>query len=120
MLATLGYQPVVAHRSEEALKLFELNPQRFDLVITDQVMPGMTGAELSKALLSVRPDLPIILIAKHFGGTGILDDQLHDRARGGDTLVSACPLRLLLDFFARGIQATFDAHHHRLRNQTAE
>jgi len=61
MLASLGFQPVVANDGEEALRLFELNPDQFDIVITDQVMPRMTGTELTRKLLEVRPDLPVIL-----------------------------------------------------------
>jgi signal transduction histidine kinase len=36
-------------------------PDQFDLVITDMTMPGMTGAQLSAAILQIRPDIPIIL-----------------------------------------------------------
>ncbi len=61
MLASLGFRPVVANDGIEALRLFELNPEQFDIVITDQVMPGMTGAELTRKLKSVRPELPVIL-----------------------------------------------------------
>ena len=47
--------------SVEALAAFRAQPDRFDLVITDQTMPNMTGADLAGALLRLRPDLPIIL-----------------------------------------------------------
>lgn len=60
MLAALGYTPVVTNRGPEALKLFEENPSKFDVVITDQVMPDMSGAELAKKILNIRPDIPII------------------------------------------------------------
>ena len=61
MLASLGFRPVVANDGAEALRLFELNPDQYDVVITDQVMPGMSGAELIEKLLVVRPGLPVIL-----------------------------------------------------------
>jgi PAS domain S-box-containing protein len=61
MLESLGYQPVLAGGAEEALRLFRLSPDRFDLVITDQVMPGCSGLELARALLALRPRLPVIL-----------------------------------------------------------
>jgi YesN/AraC family two-component response regulator len=38
-----------------------LDPTRFDLVITDQTMPEMTGVELAKEVLAIRPDMPIIM-----------------------------------------------------------
>ena len=40
---------------------FSENPSRYDMVITDQTMPDMTGLELSRRLLALRPDLPIVL-----------------------------------------------------------
>ena len=57
----LGYAATVKTDSVEALELFKNNPEKFDLVITDQTMPNMTGAELAKQLLQVKPGLPIIL-----------------------------------------------------------
>ena len=61
MLQLLGYN-VVARRSPlEALDAFQAQPERFDLVITDQTMPHMTGAELAQELMRIRPDIPVIL-----------------------------------------------------------
>jgi PAS domain S-box-containing protein len=56
-----GYRVTSKTSSSEALETFKANPDIFDLVITDQTMPKMTGAELSAALLKIKPDLPIIL-----------------------------------------------------------
>ena len=61
MLTHLGYDVVSYTNSEEALAAFRAAPERFDLVITDQTMPHLTGADLARALRSLRPDLPIIL-----------------------------------------------------------
>lgn len=61
MLENLGYSVTALNNSIEAKKLFEENPDGFDLVITDQTMPGLTGVDLSKAMLTIRPKLPIIL-----------------------------------------------------------
>ena len=47
--------------SLEALATFQNQPDRFDAVITDQTMPGMTGIDLARRMLQIRPDLPIIL-----------------------------------------------------------
>ena len=60
-LNSLGYQAVTATRPEQALNLFETQPEQFDLVITDLSMPGMNGVELARQLLQVRPNLPILL-----------------------------------------------------------
>ncbi len=56
-----GYRTTSATSSVDALDIFRANPQKFDLVITDQTMPEMSGAELSSKLLEIRPELPIIL-----------------------------------------------------------
>lgn len=60
-LARLGYTPIVRTSSIEALALYRQNPMRFDLVVTDQTMPNMSGERLAQELLKLRPDLPIIL-----------------------------------------------------------
>jgi CheY-like chemotaxis protein len=61
MLTQLGYQVTSSTSSLEALELFRQNPQQFDLVITDYTMPHLTGADLSRQLLTIRSDIPIIL-----------------------------------------------------------
>ncbi len=47
--------------SRDALADFQEKPNEYDVVITDQTMPGLTGAEMAMAMLKVRPDIPIIL-----------------------------------------------------------
>lgn len=61
MLENHKYQVTAKKNSAEALKLFCLKPGAFDLVITGQTLPGMTGMELAQKLLNVRPDIPVIL-----------------------------------------------------------
>jgi CheY-like chemotaxis protein len=61
VLKMSGYRVIALKDSLDALKLFEKKPGEFDLVITDQTMPGITGIELSKKLLDIRPDVPVIL-----------------------------------------------------------
>lgn len=61
MLERLGYQVETRVSSREALKAVEEGEGPFDLVITDQTMPNMTGAELARAILKLKPDLPVIL-----------------------------------------------------------
>jgi CheY-like chemotaxis protein len=62
MMERLGYNVTVALTGMDALELFRANPDRFDVVVTDQTMPGMTGAELASELLEIRPELPIVLM----------------------------------------------------------
>ena len=61
ILERLGYEVSSTTRSFDALERISREPHFFDLVITDQTMPGLTGVELSQNILKIRPDLPIIL-----------------------------------------------------------
>jgi PAS domain S-box-containing protein len=61
MLKQLGYDVEVRTSSLEALATFRAQPERFDLVITDQTMPLMSGDVLAQELRAIRPELPIIL-----------------------------------------------------------
>jgi CheY-like chemotaxis protein/two-component sensor histidine kinase len=61
ILQRLGFEVVATTSSVDALKTFKADPKRFDLVITDQVMPNMTGTQLAERLVEIRPEIPIIL-----------------------------------------------------------
>ena len=61
MLSRLGYHATVCTSSVEALQTFQAVPWQFDVVITDQTMPVMTGERLARELRRIRPDIPIIL-----------------------------------------------------------
>ncbi len=61
ILTRLGYEAIPHTRSHEALEAFRAAPQDYDLVITDQTMPRMTGVALSRELRLIRPDIPIVL-----------------------------------------------------------
>jgi PAS domain S-box-containing protein len=61
MLQHLGYRVTALMDNREALKLFSERPSEFDLVITDQTMPFMTGENLGKELMRIRSDIPVIL-----------------------------------------------------------
>ncbi|MCF6188806.1 MAG: response regulator, partial [Desulfobulbaceae bacterium] len=60
-LKSRGYLVTALTDSQEALSLFREQPDRFDLLLTDQTMPVLTGADLARAVLELNPDLPIIL-----------------------------------------------------------
>ena len=61
ILERLGYAVTKMTSSLEALATFQNQPEYFDAVITDQTMPDMTGMDLARQMLQIRPDLPIIL-----------------------------------------------------------
>ena len=58
---SMGYQITAKIKSADALKLFGENPEAFDLLITDMTMPDITGTQLAREFLKIRPNLPIIL-----------------------------------------------------------
>ena len=72
MLERLGYQVTVRYSSLEALEIFQNTPKEFDLVITDQTMPGITGTDLSRRMMQIRPDIPIILCT---GYSNLIDEN---------------------------------------------
>lgn len=61
MLTKKGYQCETRTQSPEALALFKSDPDGYDLLLTDQTMPELTGVELIKEVRKLRPDIPVIL-----------------------------------------------------------
>lgn len=72
-LTRLGYEVTVRTSSLEALDIFQDQPDQFDLIITDQTMPGITGLELARRIRLIRPDIPIILCT---GYSTVIDKDL--------------------------------------------
>jgi len=70
MLVDLGYDVVEACTGEEALRLIDGGLQP-DLVVTDHLMPGMTGVELAKALRTSRPEMPLLIVSGYAEEDGI-------------------------------------------------
>lgn len=63
MLTAIGYEVTAFSNSRDALEMFRLHPDFFDLVITDMTMPNMSGDRLAGEMLKIRPGLPVILTA---------------------------------------------------------
>lgn len=72
ILERLGYKATTRCSSLDALATFQNAPDSFDVVITDQTMPGMTGADLARRILQIRPDIPIILCT---GYSNLVDEH---------------------------------------------
>jgi NO-binding membrane sensor protein with MHYT domain/signal transduction histidine kinase len=75
VLTRLGYEPASFSDSHAALAAFEAEPRSFDVVITDDVMPGLTGTGLAQRLHRRRPDLPIVLVSG-YGGPALTPQAL--------------------------------------------
>jgi len=78
MLEQMGYRAEIFTNSIEALSYFKQNPDHCDMVITDMTMPYMTGDELAREIMIIRPRMPVIIC------TGFSDriDQKRARAIG--------------------------------------
>jgi CheY-like chemotaxis protein len=66
-LAELGYEPVGFKSSASALRTFQDDPKRFDLVLTDEAMPDMVGTELARQIRDLAPEVPIVLMSGYGG-----------------------------------------------------
>ena len=64
-LGDIGYQVTGAFSGTQALELFKQNPQGFDMLITDESMPGICGTELAQKIYQINPALPVILCSGH-------------------------------------------------------
>ena len=88
MLAELGYEPAGFRSSDAALKAFVDDPRRFDLVLTDEMMPDLSGTSLAMQIRRVRPDIPIVIMS------GYVDTDVMTSARSaGVKEVLRKPLR---------------------------
>jgi DNA-binding NtrC family response regulator len=101
LLQTLGYRVETFTSPTEALEAFTREPRAYDLVITDQVMPEMTGLELAGEMLRMRPQLPIILVS----GSADVDVRVRARELG---IGSFMPKPLAKGSAARVIRALLD------------
>ncbi|MEN8199674.1 MAG: response regulator [Thermodesulfobacteriota bacterium] len=61
ILTSLGYRVTPENSSKKALELFQSRKNDFDLILTDLTMPEMTGIKLSTEILTIRPEVPVIL-----------------------------------------------------------
>jgi CheY-like chemotaxis protein len=80
ILSRLGYEVVSFNRPDEALDAFRLAPHRFDLVVTDMVMPHMTGDLLATQILSIRPDMPIIMFTG-YTEKSVCENGIHEKVK---------------------------------------
>lgn len=88
LLAEIGCQVTTCQDPRQALALCLQDPLAFDAVLTDYLMPHMTGRELAAALLAARPELPILLLS----GSG--EEMAAAPASSGIREFLAKPIRL--------------------------
>jgi PAS domain S-box-containing protein len=88
IIAQTGYEPVGFGSSTAALAAFRANPDRFDALLTDEVMPDLTGTELAQAVRKLQPAIPILLMTGYSGGK-----LISHAAKSGVNQVLRKPLR---------------------------
>jgi len=102
-LTELGYGAVAFDSGVLALQAFRAEPERFDLVLTDETMPGLTGTELAREINQLRPEIPIVIMS------GYSDMPLRERAEAaGVAAVLGKPLvrRNIAEALARALRAS--------------
>jgi PAS domain S-box-containing protein len=67
VLAELGYEPVGFNSSASALRAFRADPQRFQLILTDEAMPDLAGTEFAREIRQIAPATPIVLMSGYGG-----------------------------------------------------
>jgi two-component system cell cycle sensor histidine kinase/response regulator CckA len=77
LLERLGYQVQNASSGEEALRLARGNREKIDLLLTDMLMPGMSGSELADALLARDPALKVLFLSGHTVDTVVRHSAVH-------------------------------------------
>jgi len=83
MLTALGYAVTTEGSAEAALARFRGDPAAFDVVLTDQTLPRMGGDELTRCLLAIRPDVPVLICS----GYSARLDEAEARAIGARALL---------------------------------
>ncbi|RDG31379.1 PAS domain S-box protein [Oceanispirochaeta sp. M1] len=73
MLSRLGYKITVSLNGQEALDIFKNNPDSFDIIITDQTMPVLSGDKLISEVKLIRPEIPVILCS---GNNQVISDSM--------------------------------------------
>ena len=104
MLEGMGYAVAAFTSAAEAMAAFSANASGYDLVITDLTMPGITGVELSRRLLEIRPDLPIILCSG-------LGETVSASAIGTVGIRRFLNKPILLHEYGRAVREVLDGRH---------
>jgi len=102
-LRRLGYQVSVSADPEQALAQFSANPGAFDAVVCDLTMPQLSGVELARQLLRLRPGLPILILS---GFSGAWTPEAVRSLGVADLLVKPTPPALLVERLRRAFAAS--------------
>jgi DNA-binding NtrC family response regulator len=97
ILQKLGYEVTAFSDSRKALEVFKSEPEGFDLVITDQTMPHMTGSELTKEVRALRPEMPVIVCTGY--------DRNAMNTSGGFFILKPVDVRMLAEMIRKALSS---------------
>jgi CheY-like chemotaxis protein len=101
LLNKLGYRVTISTSSIDALEIFRQRPHEFDIVISDQTMPRMTGLQMTAEIRKIKPGFPVILCT---GFSETINEE-NFRSHGIDGFIMK---PLLLRDFAHIIRSVLD------------
>lgn len=105
-LIKAGYQVVNASDGEDAIRIIQQTDTRFDLLLTDAVMPGNSGKDVCEAFRSKWPETPVIILSGH--GDRVFDNDFLNR-HAATLLAKPIPTRELLQIVHRTIHPALDS-----------
>lgn len=112
ILSELGYKVTTATSGTDALAMIVDDPQRFQLIITDQTMPKMTGQELAQKIRQLNPDVPIILSTGY--SSRVTEKDIVKRE-----ISAYCSKPLRLDELSQLVRTLLDKKAHPVQPATA-
>jgi two-component system, cell cycle sensor histidine kinase and response regulator CckA len=101
ILEKLGYTVVIATSSSKALRLFQSQPERFDLVITDMAMPEMAGDRLAREIFGIRPEMPILLCTGY-------SDRIDEKGAAALGIAGYCMKPIVTETLAHEVRQALD------------
>jgi len=102
MLSGLGYRVTARTSSLDALEEFRSQPDGFDLLITDQTMPKMSGVQLAQEARKLRPDLPVILCT---GYSATIGEESAVAQGIGHFLMKPLTMRVLAEMVRKALES---------------
>ncbi len=100
LLRHLGYQVTTTDDGAAALAWLTASPHEFDLVLTDQTMPAMTGADLAQQVRARRPELPIVMMT---GFSDLVGQDTAQRIGCREMMAKPITMRVLADTMRRAL-----------------
>jgi len=104
-LEELGYAPVGFTSSSDALAAFRADPQRFDALVTDERMPGMSGSALIREVRDLRGSIPVVLMSGFLGTKGGTTESPRSVIAADEILQKPVSARDLATSLARVLRA---------------